>query len=252
MNKLKLFLRSTIGNIYFYPALMIGLSLIVIIGIFSRKKSIYFWDNYIHRAVFKISLKLYGIEVEVRGKEYINPKQIYASKHESAMETYLYTAIVKNSAFVMKKELTYIPIFGWAQAVYGMIPIDRKSGGKAMRDMLKEAKGWFSPQEGGICCEACRRKRVRERQSMDYATGIKTASGTRTAADGRYQPEKDGLWIGTSTIYTMQYILATPLEKLFTFAVSEEVLSELANAMERFLEHHVGQKMKSEELLEMF
>ncbi len=140
MNKLKLFLRSTIGNIYFYPALMIGLSLIVIIGIFSRKKSIYFWDNYIHRAVFKISLKLYGIEVEVRGKEYINPKQIYASKHESAMETYLYTAIVKNSAFVMKKELTYIPIFGWAQAVYGMIPIDRKSGGKAMRDMLKEAK----------------------------------------------------------------------------------------------------------------
>ncbi len=140
MNKFKLFLRSTIGNIYFYPALMIGLSLIVLIGIFSRKKSIYFWDNYIHPVIFKVSLKLYGIEVEVRGAEYIKPKQIYASKHESAMETYIYTGIVKNSAFVMKKELTYIPIFGWAQAFYGMIPIDRKSGGKAMKGMLKEAK----------------------------------------------------------------------------------------------------------------
>jgi 1-acyl-sn-glycerol-3-phosphate acyltransferase len=119
---------------------MIGLSSIVLIGIFSCKKAIYFWDNYMQPVIFKIALKLYGIEVEVRGKEYIKPKQIYASKHESAMETYLYTGIVKNSAFVMKKELTYIPIFGWAQAVYGMIPIDRKSGGKAMKGMLNEAK----------------------------------------------------------------------------------------------------------------
>ena len=140
MNKLKFFLSSTIGNLFFYPALMIGLSSIVLIGIFSCKKAIYFWDNYMHPVIFKIALKLYGIEVEVRGKEYIKPKQIYASKHESAMETYIYTGIVKNSAFVMKKELTYIPIFGWAQAVYGMIPIDRKSGGKAMKGMLNEAK----------------------------------------------------------------------------------------------------------------
>lgn len=140
MNKAIIFLRSTIGNIFFYPALMIGLSLIVIIGIFSRKKAVYAWDNYIHPTIFKISLKLYGIEVEVRGEEYIKPKQIYASKHESAMETYMYTGIVKNSAFVMKKELTYIPIFGWAQAVYGMIPVDRGAGGKAMKGMLNEAK----------------------------------------------------------------------------------------------------------------
>ena len=69
---------------------------------------------------------------------------------------------------------------------------------------------------------------------------------------GKYQPEKDGLWIGTSTIYTMQYILATPLEKLFTFTVSEEVLTELSEAMERFLDKHVGHKMKSEEMLEIF
>ena len=65
-------------------------------------------------------------------------------------------------------------------------------------------------------------------------------------------PEQDGGWIGTSTIYTMQYILATPLEKLFTFAVSEEVLSELCVAMDHFLAKHVGHKMNSEEMLEVF
>ena len=40
----------------------------------------------------------------------------------------------------MKKELTYIPIFGWAQAFYGMIPIDRSAGSAAMKNMLRNAK----------------------------------------------------------------------------------------------------------------
>ena len=104
-------------------------------------------------------------------------------------------------------------------------------------EMLKEQKGWFSPGEGGICCEECRRKRMQENNSTE---------------GGRYQPENDGIWVGTSTIYTMQYILATPLEKLFTFTVSDEVLAELSEAMDRFLEKHVGHKMKSEEMLEIF
>ncbi len=104
-------------------------------------------------------------------------------------------------------------------------------------EMLKQPKGWFSPTEGGICCEECRRKRLQERNA---ATGA------------AYMPENDGVWIGTTTIYTMQYILATPLEKLFTFTVSGEVLSELCEAMEQFLTKHVGHKMKSEEMLEVF
>jgi len=50
----------------------------------------------------------------------------------------------------------------------------------------------------------------------------------------------------------MQYILATPLEKLFTFTVSDAVLTELCDAMDQFLQKHVGHKMKSEEMLEIF
>ena len=112
------------------------------------------------------------------------------------------------------------------------------------KEMLKEPKGWFSPSEGGICCEECRRKRMQERLGMEGAAGHGPA--------GKYMPENDGIWIGTSTIYTMQYILATPLEKLFTFTVSDEVLSELCEVMDQFLAKHVGHKMKSEEMLEIF
>jgi len=111
-------------------------------------------------------------------------------------------------------------------------------------EMLKQSKGWFSPSEGGICCEECRRKRIQEQQGTEGEAGHFPA--------GKYMPENDGVWVGTSTIYTMQYILATPLEKLFTFTVSDEVLSELCEVMDRFLAKHVGHKMKSEEMLEIF
>lgn len=115
-------------------------------------------------------------------------------------------------------------------------------------EMLKQPTGWFSPSEGGICCEDCRKKRMQEREgAVNEAAG----PGRKPAAGGKYQPENDGVWIGTSTIYTMQYILATPLEKLFTFTVSDEVLSELCEAMDQFLAKHVGHKMKSEEMLEI-
>ena len=126
-------------------------------------------------------------------------------------------------------ELRFMAVNGEMPQVESCVLCNRK-------EMLKEPKGWFSPSEGGICCEDCRRKRMQEKGEV---------------SGGKYRPENDGVWTGTSTIYTMQYILATPLEKLFTFTVSEEVLTELCEAMNQFLAKHVGHKMKSEEMLEI-
>ena len=140
MNKIKLILRSTVANLYFYPSLMLGFAIAISVGIFSRKKMVSLWDNHLHPIIFKPMLKLCGIEIEVRGKEYIKPGFIFASKHESAFETYALPTIIPNSVFVLKKELTYVPIFGWAQALYGMIPVDRGAGAKAMKGMLVQTK----------------------------------------------------------------------------------------------------------------
>ena len=114
-------------------------------------------------------------------------------------------------------------------------------------EMLKEEKAWFSAGEGGLLCEDCRRKRMQERETMAGAAS-KGAAGQY----GSRAPWDDAVLVGTSTIYTMQYILATPLEKLFTFTVSEEVLEELSNVMTWFLNKHVGHTMRSEEMLEVF
>jgi 1-acyl-sn-glycerol-3-phosphate acyltransferase len=140
MKTAKLYLRSLIANLYFYPALTIGLTLSVIVGLVYRKKMPYVWDNYIIPPILKGVFKLSGMELEVRGTEYMSPDVIYASKHESALETYVLPSVIPNSVFVLKKELTYVPIFGWAQALYGMIPVDRGAGGKVMRGLLKAVK----------------------------------------------------------------------------------------------------------------
>ncbi len=108
------------------------------------------------------------------------------------------------------------------------------------QEMLKEEKAWFSSEEGGLLCGDCRRKRRQEK--VERTREHKLFS----------EPLKEEVSVGTSAIYTMQYILATPLNKLFTFAVSETVQKELEQVLTSFLEQHVGHVMKAEEMLDMF
>ena len=61
---------------------------------------------------------------------------------------------------------------------------------------------------------------------------------------------KDGLRMNPSTIYTMQYIISTEVERLYTFTVSAEVLAELRMVMDRWRERYLEKKMKSLEILE--
>lgn len=140
MCRLGVFLRSLVANVYFYPALAIGFSLCLPVGLVSRKAMVKMWDKGLHPLIWGGMLKLSGIKIEVKGTAYITPGVIFASKHESAFETYAYTHIIPNSVFVLKKELTYIPLFGWGQALYGMIPVDRSAGARAMKGMLVAAK----------------------------------------------------------------------------------------------------------------
>ncbi len=54
----------------------------------------------------------------------------------------------------------------------------------------------------------------------------------------------------TSTLYSMQYIETSTIEKLYTFNVTEKVLTELGNVMSRMTDIYVGKHFKSLEILE--
>ena len=84
----------------------------------------------------------------------------------------------------------------------------------------KERPAVFSPAKGGIVCSEC---------SGDVI---------------------DGMILDNSTLYSMQYIESTPVVKLYTFTVAENVLAELEKVMDRLMEVYVDRRFKSLEILE--
>ena len=84
----------------------------------------------------------------------------------------------------------------------------------------QEKLKYFSMYHAGMVCEECRVK------------------------------AKDGLVLNPSTVYAMQYILSTAVEKLYTFTVSVEVLAELRMVLDRWRERYLDKTMKSLEILE--
>lgn len=81
-----------------------------------------------------------GIRYEVRGREHLpTGGALVASKHQSMFETLAFWAILDDPAIILKKELAYLPFFGWYAMKLKNIKVDRSAGAKALRDMLKQA-----------------------------------------------------------------------------------------------------------------
>ena len=59
----------------------------------------------------------------------------------------------------------------------------------------------------------------------------------------------DAVRLDETTFYTIQYIIATPIAKLFTFVVSDEVLAQLRMVAGRIRAVTFDKKMKSEQML---
>ena len=86
-----------------------------------------------------------------------------------------------------------------------------------------------------------------DRRLVRYIYELKTL-----VVNGEYPDvtkEKDV--VSPATLYTLQYIVATNVEKLYTFTVSAEVLLELGKVMKRYMETYVEKSFKSLEILEM-
>jgi len=82
-----------------------------------------------------------GTKLEVRGTEKLpNGACLVASKHQSAWETFALIPLFRDPAYLMKRELFWIPFHGWFSRKFEMIPVDRDKGPAALRRMLREAR----------------------------------------------------------------------------------------------------------------
>jgi 1-acyl-sn-glycerol-3-phosphate acyltransferase len=82
-----------------------------------------------------------GIEVEIRGREKIPPGALLvASKHQSLWETFALLPLFRDPAFILKRELIWIPFFGWYAWKAGMIPVNRGARSQALAAMSVRAR----------------------------------------------------------------------------------------------------------------
>jgi 1-acyl-sn-glycerol-3-phosphate acyltransferase len=82
---------------------------------------------------------LLGIRTRVEGRPPAG-SVLVAAKHQSMFETLELVALLDTPVVVMKRELAEIPLWGRLATTYGMIPVDRSGGAKALRRMVKQAE----------------------------------------------------------------------------------------------------------------
>jgi 1-acyl-sn-glycerol-3-phosphate acyltransferase len=83
---------------------------------------------------------LCGIRLRVTGWEHLPANggpALLAAKHQSAFDTIVWLWLLPDAAYVLKRELLDIPVWGWLARGTGMIAVDRLAGSSAMRHLLR-------------------------------------------------------------------------------------------------------------------
>jgi 1-acyl-sn-glycerol-3-phosphate acyltransferase len=131
-------LRSLLFVAIFYPATL----LFVLVGLGGGLVSgspmlgvVHTWARLHHW----LAEQVLGIRTKVEGA--IPPgSYLIAAKHQSMFETLEILLIARTPVIVLKRELADLPLFGAMTRRYGVIPVDREAGVKALRELLAEAK----------------------------------------------------------------------------------------------------------------
>ena len=135
-----LWLRSLLFNVGWY----VGTAVIAIVGapilLMPRRYVVawsLFWIDFCLgwlRLTCRLTHRIGGLENRPAGPV------IFACKHQSSWETLAFSRLFPNCAIVLKRELLFIPIVGWAMARVGNIAVERGDGSQALRSLVRQAK----------------------------------------------------------------------------------------------------------------
>ena len=140
----------------------------------TRYRVITAWSRLVMRAVERIC----GIRYRVLGAERLPaPPFIVLSKHQSAWETIAFQEIFPLQVWVVKRELLWLPFFGWGLAMLAPIAIDRGSGVRALRRLLEQGRDRLARK---LCI-------------------VIFPEGTRVAPGTRREYQAGGAWLASKT-----------------------------------------------------
>src|SRR6266478_9609671 len=134
-----IFLRSLVYNVLFY-ALLVFWILVAIPTYLMPPRAFMAVAKAWARSSIWLMRVICNIKVDYRGLEKIpEGPLIVASKHQSMWETFALLQFFEQPLYIHKRELGWIPFFGWYLLKADMIGIDRSAGGRSLRDMTRRA-----------------------------------------------------------------------------------------------------------------
>jgi 1-acyl-sn-glycerol-3-phosphate acyltransferase len=131
-------LRSLLYAAIFYPATVLWVLAGVPATLLGRKATLAVVLSWV-RLQNWLTRHILGIRVRVEGRIPAGPRLI-AVKHQSMFETLEMVRLAHLPIIIMKKELADIPLFGFMTRCYGIIPVERSAGAKALRSLVEEGR----------------------------------------------------------------------------------------------------------------
>ncbi|MGF1609404.1 MAG: lysophospholipid acyltransferase family protein [Kiloniellales bacterium] len=123
------FTWSSLMHLVSLPALLLPRRVTLVAGAF--------WV----RVVLWLLAVVCGLRYEVRGREHLPEGPcIIASKHQSAWDTLIWSQLLDDPSYVLKRELVWVPLFGWFLAKSGVVAVDRSGGATALRRLVRDAQ----------------------------------------------------------------------------------------------------------------
>jgi len=131
-------LRSLLYAAIFYAMTALWVLVGVVVSLFGRRPTLAVVLSWVEISHW-LARHVLGIRIRVEGSIPPGPHLI-AVKHESMFETIEMVRLSKLPVIVIKRELADIPFFGWMTRRYGVIPVDRSAGAKALRNLVGEGQ----------------------------------------------------------------------------------------------------------------
>jgi 1-acyl-sn-glycerol-3-phosphate acyltransferase len=137
-------LRSQLFSVQMYLAMVLLALIFTLPALVWRGASFYWMQTFCRWTRFS-ARHLIGLRTEVRG-EVPTGACLVASKHQAFLDSITLLSVLDAARFIMKKELTWIPIVGWHALRMGCIPVDRGKRGKAIAKLKADvAAGQVKP-----------------------------------------------------------------------------------------------------------
>lgn len=132
-------IRSILFNVWFFGTLVLFLMFMLLTMPFSYRALLAVIRAWVRVALWGLKA-IVGLRWEVRGMEKMpDGPVIIASKHQSAWDTVAPLLLFPDAAWVMKVELSRIPLWGWYARKCGSIFIDRAAGMSALKKLTADA-----------------------------------------------------------------------------------------------------------------